>query len=125
MRWKRSLLTLSVMLTILALNGSTLRGTAPASIHISPWGYAFPPVDITVTMHIEKDSKNISASLLIAGPDYYSDSDFPLDGPAIFFTRTIRDLRLPGTYQAFLQIHRANGDVKQFKSETLQLKDEF
>lgn len=124
MRCKRSLLTLSVLLTILALNGSKARGEAAARINITPWGHANAPVDLEMVAHIDRNDANRAAVFTLVSEDYISESTVALDGDKAPFIlrRTIRGLR-EGRYQAFLELQRWEGKwkVEQFKSEVLEV----
>lgn len=124
MRCKRSLLTLSVLLTILALNGSNPRGEAAARINISPWGHANAPVDVEIVAHIDRNSSNRAAIITLASEDYQSDSTVVLDGDKAPFIlrRTIRGLH-EGRYQAFMELQRWEGKwkIEHFRSEVLEV----
>ena len=123
--WRRYLLTLSVFLTILALNGSNARGSQPARINISPWGFAHPPVNLEIIVHIDKDARNRGASIIVMSDSYFSESDVQLDGANAPFLirREVRHLGV-GTYQAFLELRQWTGSswkVQTFKSELLEV----
>lgn len=119
-----TLLTLSVMLMILALNGSNPRGEAAARVNITPWGHANAPVDIEVVAHIDRNVANRAAIITLVSEDYQSDSTVVLDGDKAPFIlrRTVRGLR-EGHYQAFLELQRWEGKwrIEQFKSEILEV----
>ena len=119
-----TLLTLSVMLMILALNGSNPRGEAAARVNITPWGHANAPVDIEVVVHIDRNVANRAAIITLVSEDYQSDSTVVLDGDKAPFIlrRKITGLR-EGHYQAFLELQRWEGKwkIEQFKSEVLEV----
>lgn len=125
MQWKRPLLILSVLLATLALNGSNARGEAAARINIAPWGFAHPPVKLDIIVHIDRDKRNRSATIVLNSDGYYSSSDIQLDGDKapFLFRREVPRLG-PGLYQAFLELHQWTGSswkTETFKSETLEV----
>ena len=122
---QRTLLTLSVLLMILALNGSTTRGATAARISISPWGKVFPPAHISIVVHIDRDTANRSASIILQSDSYFSESDVELDGASAPFliSREVNGLGV-GNYQAFLELRQWTGSswkTLTAKSERLEV----
>lgn len=119
-----TLLTLSVMLMILALNGSNPRGEAAARVNITPWGHANAPVDVEIVAHIDRNPANREALITLISEDYQTESRITLDGDKapLLLRRKITRLR-EGRYQAFLELRRWEGKwkIEQFKSEVLEV----
>jgi hypothetical protein len=118
---KRLLIVLAGLL-LLALP-PTSGASSPFSIDITPWGFAHPPVDMHVHVHIERNAKYRWAAVIIRSEDYFRESDFSVagEGAPTIFNFDCRNLR-EGKYQGFVEIFgEENKDLGGAVSKTLTI----
>lgn len=114
----------AILLAIAILIGFPAYAESPCSVKLSPTGFqSARRVNAHITVHIDRNAGNRGATLELVSEDYYTRSDFDVEGELAPVTWNFdrRDLGA-GTYVAYLTLHRlVGGDWKNFTAESEKL----
>lgn len=119
---KKLAATIAVLALLMGFLPRPSAGASSLTIAIAPFGFARSPVDLRIDIHIERNAKNRWAAVILNSDDYFSESDFPVPGEsAPMHWSFVRSGLREGVYQAYVELHQADGKISFAKSLTLEV----
>lgn len=123
----KRLLQLTTIIGLLFIN-TVAYGAAPVQVRTIPSGVMFwrPDLEITISVHVERDRDNRSGALAITSENYYSESVWEISGDtASSYYQFTRKGLPPGEYSIVAAVWRVTGKVIRGESKPLKILSPF